>query len=202
MRSNGALQPINVWHGFQSTSSPHAGEPKLPPTYLPPQAGGGRWGAILVGGLSQHRYPPPKPKRVLAPPQGGSWRSGIRALLTLLCLSIASPAFAASIERPLPDAAQEQQAEAVFHELRCVVCEGQSVADSDATLAAQMRAEVRTRIAAGDTPDAVLAYFKANYGAQILMTPPLESSTALLWLAPLLLLILGGWGVYRATRRA
>ena len=83
-----------------------------------------------------------------------------------------------------------------------MVCEGQSVADSDATLAAQMRAEVRTRIAAGDTPDAVLAYFKANYGAQILMTPPLESSTALLWLAPLLLLILGGWGVYRATRRA
>ena len=120
------------------------------------------------------------------------------ALLCLICW--AGLAHAAAIEQPLADVAQEQTARAIFHELRCVVCEGQSVADSDATLAAQMRAHVRRLVAQGATEQQVLDEFRESYGEKILMTPPVESRTALLWLAPLLLLTLGGCIVWRVTR--
>ena len=123
----------------------------------------------------------------------------VRALLA--CLLMFSTAHAASIEQPLADTTQEQAARALFHELRCVVCEGQSIADSDAVLAAQMRARVRDLIAEGKTPEEVLAYFRTSYGEHILMTPPLGQKTALLWLAPLLLLGVGVYLVARTTRK-
>lgn len=88
----------------------------------------------------------------------------------------------------------------MFNDLRCVVCEGQSVADSDAVLAAQMRAEVRELVNEGKSRDEVLAYFRERYGDDILMTPPLKPRTWLLWGAPLLLLLGGGWLVWRNTR--
>lgn len=126
---------------------------------------------------------------------------GSRLVVLLLGLMLAMPSLAASIEQPLHDPAQEQRARMLFHELRCVVCEGQSVADSDAALASQMRAHVRELVADGKSDAEVLAFFRARYGEQILMTPPLGGKTVLLWFAPLLLLAGGGFLVWRATRQ-
>ncbi len=121
----------------------------------------------------------------------------LACIVILLCANFAH---AATIEQPLPNAAQEQTARHIFTELRCVVCEGQSVAESDASLAGEMRQHVRRLVAAGESEPAILAEFRADYGDRILLTPPLESSTAPLWLAPLLLLLLGAAIVWRATR--
>lgn len=125
-----------------------------------------------------------------------------RNLIALLAALFVSGAMAATIEQPLADAAKEQQAQVLFRELRCVVCEGQTIADSDATMAGQMRAHVREMLAAGKSPDDVLSSFRTSYGEQILMTPPLEEHTALLWFLPLLLLVIGGVTVWRVTRHA
>lgn len=127
-------------------------------------------------------------------------RNKYRALALGLILW-APLALAATIETPLPNATQEQAARALFHELRCVTCEGQSVADSDATLARQMRARIRTMVAEGKSSHDILEYFQSRYGDTILMTPPVADHTALLWLAPFLLLLGGGWGLWRYTRR-
>ena len=118
--------------------------------------------------------------------------------LAFACLSFV--AYAATIEQPLADPAQEQQARALFSELKCVVCEGQSLADSDAKLAIQMRAHVRHMLNEGKTSQEVMAFFRQSYGEQILMTPPLASRTALLWILPVLLLIVGAGVVWKLTR--
>lgn len=123
------------------------------------------------------------------------------SLALLIALAWFGAAHAASIDQPLMDAAQEKTAHSIFRELRCVVCEGQSLAESDATLAVQMRAHVRTLVNEGKSEDEVLAYFRARYGEHILLTPPMERKTALLWLAPLLLLGGGSYAVWRATRQ-
>ena len=126
----------------------------------------------------------------------------MRASLAMIAaLAWLGTAHAASIDQPLMDAAQEKTAHSVFRELRCVVCAGQSLAESDATLAIQMRAHVRELVAQGKTEDEILAHFRARYGDQILLTPPLEEKTALLWLAPLLLLGGGVYAVWRMTRQ-
>jgi cytochrome c-type biogenesis protein CcmH len=91
----------------------------------------------------------------------------------------------------LPDARAEAKASALMREIRCVVCQGQSVADSDAELAGDMRALIRRRIAAGESPDAVRKWLVARYGAWISYSPPLGPDTWLLWAAPALFLVLG-----------
>lgn len=127
----------------------------------------------------------------------------MRSKLALIaCLIWASSAFATAIDQPLPDAAQEKAAQRLFHELRCVVCEGQSIAESNATLATQMRDRVRALVANGESDASILATFHASYGDTILMTPPMKESTLLLWFAPLLLLGVGTALVWRATRSA
>ena len=103
----------------------------------------------------------------------------------------------------LPDPAQEAQAKALMETLRCVVCQGQSIADSDATMAGDMRALVRTRIRAGERPSAIRQWLIDRYGSYISYDPPLEAATWPLWLAPILLLVLGGWiarGSFRRSR--
>ena len=123
-----------------------------------------------------------------------------RVLSAIAALVLAASAQAASIDKPLADVKAEQTARAIFYELRCVVCEGQSLADSDAVLAIQMRAHVRRLLAEGKSETAVLAEFRERYGDAILMTPPLQSRTLLLWIAPLLLLLISGMIVWRITR--
>ncbi len=95
---------------------------------------------------------------------------------------------------------QERQARALMETLRCVVCQGQSIADSDADMAGEMRALVRQRIARGEAPEAVRSWLIARYGDYVSYAPPLRAATLPLWLAPLVLLALGAW-LARATFR-
>lgn len=106
--------------------------------------------------------------------------------------------------RQLPDARQEAKAEALMQELRCLVCQGQSIADSDAELAGDMRDLVRRRIAAGEKPDAIRAWLIERYGSWISYKPTAEPAAWPLWLAPLALLVVGGLLVRRriALRKA
>ena len=122
----------------------------------------------------------------------------MRALLILIALLAAQPAFADSslppaqwANRQLPDPRQEAKAEALMEELRCLVCQGQSIADSDAELAGDMRHLVRTRIAAGESPAAVRAWLVERYGDWISYRPPASPIAWPLWGAPIVLLLLG-----------
>lgn len=123
------------------------------------------------------------------------------ALLAALALaSAATPVLADSSMPPatlaytqLPDPAQEAQAKALMNDLRCLVCQGQSIADSDAELAGDMRALVRQRIQAGESPDAVRDWLVQRYGKWVTYDPPLDAVTAPLWAIPVLLLGLGIW---------
>lgn len=111
-------------------------------------------------------------------------------LLTGLHILAAAPGFALSIEQPLPDAAQEQQARDLFGEVRCMVCQGESLADSGAEVAQDMRQMIRRKISAGETPDAIRAFLVERYGTQVLMTPPLNTATAILWFGPAIIFLL------------
>lgn len=128
--------------------------------------------------------------------------------LALLLLALAAPAFADSNQPPAPlanvqlkDPAQEAKAQALMLTLRCVVCQGQSIADSNAEMAGDMRSLVRTRIAAGQTPETIRAWLIARYGDYVSYDPPLSAVTAPLWIAPLLLLALGAWLARASFRR-
>lgn len=120
----------------------------------------------------------------------------MRTLGILLALMLAAPALAQE-DAPLPDAAQEAAARTVMREVRCLVCEGQSIADSGAEMAADLRALVRERIARGETPEQITDYLRSRYGDAILLRPPVTTQTGLLWVMPVLLL---GLGVFAARR--
>ena len=98
----------------------------------------------------------------------------------------------------LPDPRQEAKAAALMQTLRCIVCQGQSIADSDAEMAGDMRALVRQRIAAGEEPEAIRRWLIDRYGNWVSYAPPVEPVTWPLWGAPLLLL---GAGALLARRR-
>jgi cytochrome c-type biogenesis protein CcmH len=122
----------------------------------------------------------------------------VRRLLLFLALAAAAPALADSnlppaywANRQLPDGRQEAQAKALMEEIRCLVCQGESIADSDADLAGDMRDMVRRRIAAGEKPSAIRSWLIQRYGAWITFMPPSEPATWPLWLAPLALLAAG-----------
>ena len=124
----------------------------------------------------------------------------MRRLLLLLALALAAPALADSslppaqwANRQLPDPRQEARAQALMEEIRCLVCQGQSIADSDAELASDMRDLVRRRIAAGDSPDEIRSWLVQRYGAWITYRPTTEPITWPLWVAPLVLLVGGAF---------
>jgi cytochrome c-type biogenesis protein CcmH len=117
-----------------------------------------------------------------------------------LALLLATPAFAQSSLPParyaytqLENPRQEAQAKALMETLRCLVCQGQSIADSDAEMAGDMRALVRERIAAGEGPEQIRAWLVERYGAWVTYKPPVEPLTWPLWAAPILLLGGGLW---------
>ena len=131
----------------------------------------------------------------------------MRLLLLLVALLAAQPALADSslppaqwANRQLPDPRQEARARALMEELRCLVCQGQSIADSDAELAGDMRHLVRTRIAAGENPRAIRAWLVERYGNWISYRPPAEPVGWPLWAAPLVLLVLGSLLVRKRIR--
>jgi cytochrome c-type biogenesis protein CcmH len=120
-------------------------------------------------------------------------------LLTVaFALMLATPAFAQSRLPPaeladtqLPDPRQEAQARGLMETLRCIVCQGQSIADSDADMAGDMRALVRQRIRAGERPEAIRSWLIERYGNWVSYRPPVEPLTWPLWAAPIVLLLAG-----------
>ena len=127
-----------------------------------------------------------------------------RALFTIMLLLAALatvPAWAVRPDEMLSDPKLEARAREVGQELRCLVCRNQSIDDSDADLAHDLRVLVRERIKAGDSNDQVIAYVRARYGDFVLLKPPFEWSTALLWGGPLLLLLFGAALIRRWYRR-
>lgn len=121
--------------------------------------------------------------------------------LSALFLIAAEPAPAP--DAPLPDAEQEARAQDLFEEIRCVVCQHESIADSPAGLAADVRAEVRRRVAAGATDDEIRAALVERWGDFVLFRPPFGPGTLALWLGPLALLLAGGaFAALRARRAA
>ena len=132
----------------------------------------------------------------------------MKHLLLLSLLLVAAPLHADSDLPPsrwaneqLPDPASEAKAAALMQEIRCLVCQGQSIADSDAELAGDMRALVRERIAAGQSPEAVRHWLVERYGNWVSYRPPVEPLSWPLYAAPLLLLAAGGWLVRGRFRR-
>lgn len=128
-------------------------------------------------------------------------RRPFSATLALL-LSVASTPLALAVQpdEVLRDAALEARARHLSGELRCLVCQNQSIDDSDAPLARDLRILVRERLTAGDSDQQVKDFLVARYGEFVLLRPAFAARTALLWGAPFLVLLLGGAIAYAASR--
>jgi cytochrome c-type biogenesis protein CcmH len=124
-------------------------------------------------------------------------------LLTIfILLALQSAAFAVRPDEMLPDPALEARARAIGQSLRCLVCQNQSIDDSDADLAHDLRLIVRQRLAAGNTDEQVKRYIVSRYGDYVLLKPPFEPETFLLWLGPAILFLAAGGGVILFYRRS
>ena len=122
----------------------------------------------------------------------------MRILLPLFLL-LSAPAMADSRMEAAPlanvqlkDPVQERQAKALMETIRCLVCQGQSIADSDAEMAGDMRSMIRERIEKGEQPEAIRKWLITRYGDWVTYEPPLSSTTLFLWSLPALLLMAGG----------
>ena len=128
----------------------------------------------------------------------------MRRLLASLCFVAAiglSAAHAVLPDEMMADPAKEARARNLSRELRCMVCQNQSIDDSEAPLARDLRLLVRERIAAGDSDSQVIDFLVARYGEFVLLKPRFERQTLLLWLVPPLLLFGGGVALWMHTRR-
>jgi cytochrome c-type biogenesis protein CcmH len=130
----------------------------------------------------------------------------MNARMTRLLLALAlwiAPLVAAAVQPDeiLPDPAQEARARGITGELRCVVCQSESIDDSNAEIARDLRLLVRERITAGDSDEEVVAYVVDRYGEFVLFRPPFTATNALLWLSGPLLLLAGGGLAYGFVRR-
>ena len=124
----------------------------------------------------------------------------MKRLALLLAICLAAPALAQDSMPPAPyayrqldDPAQEARAQALMETLRCLKCQSQSIADSDAPMAGDMRSQVRQRIAAGEDPEAIRAWLIERYGDYVSYAPRVTSLTWPLFAAPVLLLALAAW---------
>lgn len=120
----------------------------------------------------------------------------------LILLFWAFPAFAFVADVPLPDARQEQRAQILFGEIRCMVCQSQTIADSNAEVAGDMRRNIRQQITAGISDEQIKSELAEHYGDMVLMKPPFKADTLLLWLGPWLILLAGGAGAFFYFRGA
>jgi cytochrome c-type biogenesis protein CcmH len=126
--------------------------------------------------------------------------SWVRTLLLLCGLLLALPAMAVGPDEILPDPALESRARDISAGLRCLVCQNQSIDDSDAELARDLRLLVRERLVAGDSDEAVRQFVVDRYGEYVLLAPRFGAHTLLLWAAGPLLLMIGLLGVWLAAR--
>jgi cytochrome c-type biogenesis protein CcmH len=119
-----------------------------------------------------------------------------------LALAVGAPARAVLPSEELANPKLEARARHIAGELRCLVCQNQTIDDSDAPLAADLRVLLRQRLLAGDTDQQAIDYIVARYGHYVLLKPPFEPSTLLLWLGPFLVLVAGAAGLATIARRA
>lgn len=130
----------------------------------------------------------------------------IRNILFIVCFCVASVGLAHAVEPDeiLKDPALETRARAISSELRCLVCQNQSIDDSHAPLARDLRLLVRDRLQAGDSDDAIRQFLVDRYGDFILLKPRFGTDTLILWASPFLVILLGGFVLWRQaqTRRA
>ncbi|MDV4154329.1 MULTISPECIES: cytochrome c-type biogenesis protein [Rhizobium] len=124
-----------------------------------------------------------------------------RLLLAVALLLMAAPAFAVNPDEVLADPALEARARTLSAELRCMVCQNQSIDDSNADLAKDLRLLVRERITDGDSDEAVLNYIVSRYGEFVLLKPRVSMKTVLLWGAPVLLVLAGGLSLLVFARK-
>jgi cytochrome c-type biogenesis protein CcmH len=122
-----------------------------------------------------------------------AWR--VRFFVMMLALLGATPLHAVQVDEILPDPVLEARAREISHELRCMVCQNQSIDDSEAPLARDLRLLVRERLKAGDSDTAVVDFMVARYGEFVLLRPRFNWHTAILWGAPLAILIVGLFGI-------
>jgi cytochrome c-type biogenesis protein CcmH len=113
------------------------------------------------------------------------------ALLGLI-IGMQSPVFGQA-DAPLEDALLEAKARALMEEIRCVVCQNQSIVDSNAEIASDLRRIVRARVQAGETPEAIKAFLVERYGDWVLLKPPLNTGTIILWASPFLFILVAGF---------
>ena len=122
-------------------------------------------------------------------------------MLTCYFLLNTSLALAGEAKPLAEDPVLEARLKAMSHELRCLVCQNQTLADSDAPLAEDLRKEIRTQMREGKSDQEVIDYLVARYGDFVRYRPPVNNSTALLWFGPFFLLLIGGFVLYRALKR-
>jgi cytochrome c-type biogenesis protein CcmH len=126
---------------------------------------------------------------------------GLRCFLIFLSVVSATPAVGVQPDEMLGDPALETRARSLSRELRCMVCQNQSIDDSDAPLARDLRVLVRERLTAGDSDQQVLDFLTARYGDFVLLNPRVTTGTILLWILPALLLLGGALALFGAARR-
>ncbi len=112
-------------------------------------------------------------------------------ILLIFFLACAAPALAITPSEMFDDPEQEARARDIGRELRCVLCRNQSIFDSNAGIAHDLRRTVRERIVAGDSDEEILAYIQARYGDYVLLSPPVDAHTYVLWSAPFVFLLFG-----------
>jgi cytochrome c-type biogenesis protein CcmH len=123
-------------------------------------------------------------------------------VLVLVALAASPGALAVQPDEILSDATLETRARALSKELRCMVCQNQSIDDSDAPLARDLRVLVRERLQAGDSDHQVIDFLVSRYGEFVLLKPRFSSHTALLWLGPAAILLIGAFALFLAFRRS
>jgi len=128
------------------------------------------------------------------------WRASVLALLSALLLGVAIPSAAFDIES-MPTPEMQQRYDGLVHELRCMQCQNQSIADSPVGLAEDLRRDVREQIIAGKTDAQIRDSMVARYGNIILFRPPFTPSTAWVWVLPILLLLVGVFVAVRVVRQ-
>jgi cytochrome c-type biogenesis protein CcmH len=121
--------------------------------------------------------------------------------LAIALAAVAAPALAVQPDEVLPDQRLEQRARALSQQLRCMVCQNQSIDDSDAPLAKDLRLLVRERLKAGDSDAQVIDYLVGRYGEFVLLKPRFSSHTIVLWITPAIVLLAGALGIVFALRR-
>jgi cytochrome c-type biogenesis protein CcmH len=125
----------------------------------------------------------------------------MRVLLAAFLLAIAGVAFGQSSEVATPDPIVEQRLKVLAEELRCLVCQNQTIADSNAPLAVDLRNQIRTQVAQGRSDDEIRAYMVDRYGDFVLYRPPMRATTVLLWAGPFVFIALGIGIFLRVVRR-